>query len=191
MIKRRLFLSHLASTWAMPVCSQQSDPLAGRFGGPFDLFASGGRRVTDKDFLGKFLLVYFGYTRCPDVCPIDLLTIGQALSTMGPEAERIQPLFITVDPARDTPAILADYVSSFHPRLLGLWGRDGAIAAVWRSYKVHRVKYVPANDPDNYGIDHSSLTYLMGPDGTFRTIIPHGASPRRMADVVQTYLVKE
>jgi protein SCO1/2 len=190
MIDRRAFLGVLASSPAVAARAADSDPLAGRFGGPFDLIASDGRRVTDRDFLGKFLLVYFGYTRCPDVCPVDLLTIGQALVKLGPEADRIQPLFITVDPARDTPTALADFVSSFHPRLLGLGGDEDAIAKVARAYKVHRVKYIPANDPANYGVDHSSLTYLMGPDGAFRTIIPHGASPDRMAEVVRAYLAR-
>ncbi len=191
MIDRRAVVTGLLACCVGPVRAQQADPLAGRFGGPFDLVASHGRRFTDRDFRGRFMLIYFGYTRCPDVCPVDLLTMSQALNLLGPDAERIQPLFITVDPARDTPELLADYVSSFHPRLLGLGGDDKAIADVVRAYKVHRVKYIPASDPTNYGVDHSSLAYLMGPDGQFRTIIPHGGTPERMAEIVRTYLARE
>lgn len=187
MITRRgLFaLPVLVATRAL---AQTPDPLAGRFGGPFTLTAQDGRRVTDRDFAGQFMLIFFGYTRCPDVCPTDLLVISQALDRLGLLADRVQPLFITVDPDRDTPAQLADYVSSFHPRMLGLTGSPAEIASVVRAYRVHRVKYTPANDPDNYGIDHSSLTYLMGPDGAFRTLIPHGATPDSMAATIRPYL---
>ena len=188
MIARRDLLMLLCAVGAAPALAQQPDPLADRFGGPFTLTAHDGRRVSDTDFRGKFMLIYFGYTRCPDVCPIDLLTMGEALNKLGGEADRIQPLFITVDPERDTEKLLADYVGSFHPRLLGLTGGAAEIAAAVRAWKVHRVKYTPANDPANYGVDHSSLTYLMGPDGKFRTLIPHNTSVERMAEIVRGYL---
>lgn len=191
MIDRRALIGGFAACCASVARAQQGDPLAGRFGGPFDLVASKGRHFTDRDFRGKFMLIYFGYTRCPDVCPVNLLVMSQALGLLGADAERIQPLFITVDPERDTPEALADYVSSFHPRLLGLGGDGKAVAQAVRVYKVHRVKYTPANDPANYGVDHSSLTYLMGPDGGFRTIIPPGDAPERMAEIVRTYLARE
>ncbi len=194
MIARRTLLAGLIAALAgAPTGSraQTPDPLADRFGGPFTLTASDGRRVTDKDFLGRFALIYFGYTHCPDVCPVDLLVIAEAMKALGADAAKIQPLFITVDPARDTPEPLGDFVGSFDPRILGLTGSEADIAAAVRAYKVHRVKYTPANDPANYGIDHSSLAYLMGPDGKFRTLIPHGTRSERMAEILASYLARE
>ncbi|MBL8590160.1 MAG: SCO family protein [Methylobacteriaceae bacterium] len=161
--------------------------MAKRFGGPFALTTHDGRRVTEADFRGRFLLIFFGYTRCPDVCPTGLATMAAALDALGPRAERLQPVFVTLDPARDTPPALADYVASFHPRLIGLTGSESEIAAVARAFRVHRVKYQPAAGGD-YAVDHGSLTYLMGPDGGFLTLIPHGATPGRMADVLRRYL---
>lgn len=190
MISRRSFLVGAAMLASAPAAAQSPDPLADRFGGPFSLVTQNGRRVSDADFRGRFLLVYFGYTRCPDVCPVDLLVLSKAMEALGPEGERVQPLFITVDPARDTQALLADYLSGFHPKMLGLTGSEAEIADVVRAYKVHRVKYTPAGDPANYGIDHSSLTYLMGPDGKFRTLIPHGAGSERIAEIVRPYLLR-
>ena len=191
MIARRSVIGMALAFGAAPLAAQQADPLANRFGGPFTLSAHDGRRVSDSDFRGKFMLVYFGYTRCPDVCPVDLLALSEAMQILGAASAAIQPLFISVDPQRDTPALLADYVQSFHPRLLGLTGSEVEIAAAVRAYKVHRVKYTPANDPGNYGVDHSSLTYLMGPDGRFRTLIPHNTSAERMAEIVRPYLARD
>ncbi len=191
MIARRAVLALLFAGAVFPLAAQTGDPLADRFGGPFTLTAHDGRRVSDTDFRGEFMLVYFGYTRCPDVCPLDLLTMSEALKLLGPVAGRIQPLFITVDPERDTPKLLADYVQSFHPRLLGLTGSEADIATAVKAYKVHRVKYTPANDPKTYGVDHSSLTYLMGPDGKFRTLVPHDTTAARMADILRPYLARE
>lgn len=190
MISRRGIAGAAAAFVVFPLAAQTPDPLADRFGGPFMLIAHDGKRVTDADFRGRFMLVYFGFTHCPDVCPVDLLVMGQALKQLGKDAARIQPLFITVDPARDTITLLADYVASFDPRILGLTGSEAEIAAAVRAYKVHRVKYTPANDPDGYSVDHSSLTYLMGPDGKFRTLIPHNTSAERMVEIIRPYLAK-
>ena len=191
MITRRLAAGLLLAAAAAPLAAQPADPLADRFGGPFTLTAHDGRRVSDADFRGRFMLVYFGYTRCPDVCPVDLLTMGEALKILGSLGERVQPLFITVDPERDTAKLLGDYVESFHPRLLGLTGPEADIAAVVKAYKVHRVKYTPDNDPKTYGVDHSSLTYLMGRDGKFLTLVPHNTTAARMAAVLRPYLAAE
>lgn len=164
------------------------DPLADRFGGPFELVADDGRRVTEKDFRGQFLLIYFGYTHCPDICPVDLSVMTEALDLAGPAAENVQPIFITVDPVRDTPESLAQYRKSFHPKLIALSGTEEEIAAVAKSYRVHRRKYVPdAKDPANYGVDHGSITYLMGPDGKFRTLFPRGTPAERMAELIKKY----
>jgi len=138
-------------------------------GGPFTLTDQNGRRVADQDFRGKFMLVFFGFTYCPDACPTALQVIAAALDELGPQAEHITPILITIDPERDTPAQLATYVKSFHPRLIGLTGSQAEIDAVVKEYRVY-VKRVP--DPKStagYTIDHSAVIYLMGPDGQYRT----------------------
>src|SRR5215470_7477250 len=106
-------------------------------GGPFDLVDQGGQRRTDADFRGKLVLIYFGYTHCPDVCPTELQAMSLALDMLGTADEAVQPLFITVDPERDTPAHLADYVTAFHPQLVALTGPDAAIRKVALAYKVY------------------------------------------------------
>jgi cytochrome oxidase Cu insertion factor (SCO1/SenC/PrrC family) len=151
-------------------------------GGPFALTDQTGKRVTDRDFRGKFMLVYFGFTFCPDVCPTALQVMAAALDKLGPQADRITPVLITVDPERDTPAQLALYVKSFHPRLVGLTGTAQEIDAAARAYRVY-VKKVP--DPKStagYTMDHSSIIYVIGPDGKYRTHFTHAASPDAMAE---------
>ena len=189
-MNRRAFLAVLAACSA-PALAQAPDPLAGRFGGPFSLTAHDGRTLADTDFRGRFMLVYFGYTHCPDLCPEDLSVTSAALNLLGDDAARIQPLFITVDPGRDTQAVLAAYVESFHPSLIGLTGSEAEIAAAAKAYRVHRRKVAPnaaAKDQAGYLVDHSSLAYLMGPDGAFRTLIPHGADAARLAAILRKYL---
>src|SRR6185437_773362 len=130
-------------------------------GGPFTLVDQSGKRVTQADFRGRWMLVYFGYTFCPDVCPTELQTIAGALDKLGPDAASIAPLFITIDPARDTPAILADYVKLFDNRLIGLTGSAKEIDDVAREYRVYYAK-VTQNSGGSYLMDHSSFAYLMG-----------------------------
>lgn len=158
------------------------------FGGPFDLVDHQGQRRSERDFRGRFLLIQFGYTFCPDVCPLGLETITQALDLLDGTASKVQPLFISVDPARDTPDRLAAYVGHFHPALIGLTGSEAEVQAVARAYKVHRRKVVPEAAPEEYLVDHSSITYLMGPDGAFISLFPYGTAPERMADVLAGYL---
>ena len=161
------------------------------FGGPFALIDHDGRAVTDKDFSGRHMLVYFGYTFCPDVCPTDLTNIAAALDAVGPLADKVQPIFVTVDPARDTMKVMRDYARAIHPSLLGLTGAEGQVAAVSRAYRVHRrVFRVEGTSKDDYLVDHSSLAYLMGPDGKFVTMFPHGTLPERMAEVLRKYLTE-
>ena len=176
---------------AAPAVPTGRDPLAGRFGGPFLLTSHDGRRVSDTDFRGQFMLVYFGYTRCDDLCPVDLAVIARAIELVGRPAERLQPLFVTVDPARDTEAALAAYVTAFTPRLIGLTGTEAEIAAVARAYKVRRQKVKSdLSDETAFIIDHGSLAYLMGPDGGFLTLLPHTTTPEAMAKVLTKYLVQ-
>lgn len=174
----------------------EADPLAGRFGGPFALVDHRGQPVTDRDFLGRYLLVTFGFTHCVDVCPVDLAVQQQALDQLGTVADAVQPLFVTVDPARDTPDVLAGYVAGFHPRLIGLTGTEAEVAAVARAYRVHRRK-VALDHPDAahlreiagaYIVDHGTLTFLMGPDGRFLTLIPHTTDADMVAGIVGRYL---
>ncbi len=136
-------------------------------GGPFTLTDQNGHKVTEKDFLGRYMLVYFGYTYCPDVCPTELQVISAALEQMGTKAADIQPIFITVDPQRDTPSILKQYVSNFHSRLIGLTGTSEEIAAVAKVYRVYYSKMDSKNAADQYLMDHTSIIYLMNRQGMF------------------------
>ncbi|MBI1207622.1 MAG: redoxin domain-containing protein [Azospirillum sp.] len=156
-------------------------------GGPFTLTDHTGRRVTDADFTGRYRLIYFGYTYCPDVCPTELQAMSTALDRLGADGERLQPLFITIDPARDTPAHLADYVALFHPRLIGLTGSAAEIAAAARAYRVYYAR-PPGGDDQTYLMDHSSFVYLMGPDGQFLTAFPSGVDPEKMAAGIKARL---
>jgi protein SCO1/2 len=153
-------------------------------GGPFALIDHTGKPRTEADFRGKFLLIYFGFTHCPDVCPTDLQAIGLALDQLGKVAEEVQPLFITVDPERDTPQLLADYLPSFHPRLIGLSGDSTSIRKAARAYKVYYAK-VPTADGSDYTVDHSGYIYLMDRAGQYLGFFPPGTPPDRMADVIR------
>lgn len=165
-------------------------PLPFVIGGPFELVDHSGRTVTDRDFGTKFLLVYFGYTYCPDICPTDLAALAAALDRLdSAELDRLQPLFITVDPGRDTPRVLADYVSAFHPAIVGLTGSEDQIAAAAQSYRVHRMRMsIPDMEPDEYLMNHTPNAYLIGPSGQFVTLFPHDSSPAFITKVLRKYL---
>lgn len=167
------------------------DPLANRFGGPFTLQSSDKTQISDTDFRGRFMLVYFGYTHCPDICPTELSVMTEALDALGSDADSIQPIFVTVDPQRDTEELLAEYRKSFHSRFVMLTGDEKAIAAAAKAYKVHRRKFLwraDAAPADDYGVDHGSIVYLMGRDGAFVTLFPHGTSAQKMTDVLRKYV---
>jgi protein SCO1 len=184
----------LAALVTSPALAADQDPWPVAFGGPFRLTDHTGRPRTDADFRGSWLLVQFGYTACPDLCPLGLDTLAGALDGLGPDlAARVQPLFVTVDPARDTVAALAAFApATFHPRLLALTGTEAEVAAVAKAYRVHRRKVVPdPADAADYLVDHGTFTYLMRPDGTFATLIPAGAdAAERMATVVRGHLTR-
>lgn len=135
-------------------------------GGPFSLTDHNGRRVTEKDFLGKYMLVFFGYTYCPDLCPTELQVMTEAVGQLGAKGEVIQPVFISFDPERDTPANLKVYVENFSPRLIGLTGSETEIATAAKAYRVY-YKKVDNGGANDYLMDHSTIVYLMGPDGKF------------------------
>jgi protein SCO1/2 len=155
-------------------------------GGPFALIDHTGKPRTDAEFRGKLMLVYFGFTFCPDVCPTDLMAIGQAIDTLGVAGDAVQPLFVTVDPGRDTPARLADYVPSFHPRLIGLTGDAVQIRDAARAYRVYYAKVDV--DAAEYTVDHSGFIYLMDRDGKYLGFFPPGTPADRMAAVLKTHL---
>lgn len=138
---------------------------ASSVGGPFHLIDQNGRAVTEQDFKGKPFLVFFGFTYCPDICPTTLFDMSEVLKRLGPDAERTAALFITVDPERDTPDKMKDYVSSFHPRIFGLTGTSEEIAKVEKEYRVY-AKKVPLKEGD-YTMDHTAVVYLMDKDGRF------------------------
>ncbi|MCS6879147.1 MAG: SCO family protein [Geminicoccaceae bacterium] len=153
-----------------------------QIGGPLNLVHHTGRRFADSELAGKYRLIYFGYTYCPDICPLGLLTMSEALDRLPPPvAQKIQPIFVTVDPERDTPEVLAAYVASFHPRLIGLTGTIEEIEAVKRAYRVFARKSEEKRGED-YLVDHSTFTYLMGPDGRYLAHFGHGTTPEQMAE---------
>jgi protein SCO1/2 len=150
-------------------------------GGPFTLENSSGKTVTDRDFRGKYMLVYFGYTYCPDVCPTTLNAVAAALDKLGPKAKDLSPIFITVDPQRDTPDVMKQYTGAFSPELIGLTGTPDEIARVAKEYRVYYAKHVTGTGPGDYSMDHSSVIYLMGPDGRFIAPIRADGSGDEMA----------
>ncbi len=153
-------------------------------GGPFALVDSEGQPVTDGTYRGRWMLIYFGYTFCPDVCPTELQVVANALDLLGADAAKVAPIFITVDPARDTVAALAEYVKLFDPRLIGLTGTEAQVTAAARAYRVYYAKATP-KESTTYLMDHSSFIYLMGPDGSFRGLYRQGTTPLELANAVR------
>ncbi|MGE5539674.1 MAG: SCO family protein [Gemmatimonas sp.] len=151
-------------------------------GGPFALTDQNGKRVTDADFAGRFMLIYFGYTYCPDVCPTELNTMALALDRLGTRV-RVVPVFITVDPARDTPEALKTYLASFGPEFVGLTGSDEEIARVAKEYRVYYKK--GEGEGDTYLMDHTSLLYLVGPDGKLKALFRTGTIPDDLAQGIK------
>lgn len=156
-------------------------------GGPFELTDQTGHVRTERDFRGRLMLVYFGFTFCPDICPTDLQAIGLALDKLGNDAGSVQPLFITVDPERDTAQHLAEYVPLFHPRLIGLTGTAEAIRKAADEYKVYYAK-IPLGKADDYTIDHTAFIYLMDRDGNYLGFFPPGTSAERMVEIIRPRL---
>lgn len=174
-----------------PSAAQMMDDLmAGRgpVGGPFTLTDQTGRPRSDTEFRGKLMVVYFGYTYCPDVCPADLMVITQALEALGPAAEGVQPVFITIDPERDT-AVLADYVSAFHRSLVGLTDSPGEVRKVANAYKAFYAKGLVGPDGE-YTVDHTGVIYLMGRNGEYLGFMPPQTSPDRLTEILRRNLAR-
>ena len=153
-------------------------------GGPFRLTDQNGKTVTDATFRGRYMLIYFGYSFCPDVCPTTLGVAAQALEKLGGDAKRVVPIFITIDPERDTPKVLAEYMKAFGPDFVGLTGSEAAIKDVEKKYRVYAVKKPLDSSKGSggaYGMDHSSVLYLMGPDGKLISFYDDVISPDDLA----------
>ncbi len=154
----------LGNRAAEPYAHTRAEGVA-QVGGPFSLIDQSGQPRTDADFRGHYLLVFFGFTNCPDICPTTLTMIEDVLTMLGPKAENVVPIFISIDPERDTPAILKSYLSSFGTRFVGLTGTADEVAKAAKAYRVYYQKV--ALEGGGYTMNHSSIIYLMGPDGKF------------------------
>lgn len=161
-------------------------PASAAIGGPFTLTDQNGKTITDKDLKGKPFLVFFGFTHCPDVCPTALFDMSEVFGKLGPDAEKVNALFITVDPERDTPAALKDYLSSFDPHLIGVGGDAQALAAVAKAYRVY-YKKVPLQG-DDYTMDHTAIVYLMDKNGDFVAPFNLKRRPEESAAELKKYL---
>src|SRR5216684_251554 len=177
-----------AAAAEQPSAAQMMDDLMygrGRVGGPFTLTDQTGKQRSDTDFRGKLMIVYFGYTYCPDVCPTDLMAITQALDALGPAAEGVQPLFITIDPERDSK-VLADYIGAHHS-LIGLTGSADEIRKVANSCKAFYAKVQDERSGD-YSIDHTGVIYLMGRNGEYLGFMPPQTNPGRLTEILRKHL---
>jgi protein SCO1/2 len=177
--------------WMRFTAPPEGNMAGSTLGGAFRLIDQDGRPVTDADFKGKYRLVYFGYTFCPDVCPTDVAYLAKGLkayeASRPARAARVQPIFITVDPERDDPAALKAFVSAFHPRLIGLTGTRAQIDAAKKAYGIY-AKKVETSDPGNYLVDHFAVFYLFGPDGAPIAFLPHGSSAAEVTAMLETYV---
>jgi cytochrome oxidase Cu insertion factor (SCO1/SenC/PrrC family) len=176
----------------LPSAEQLMDDLMwsrGPIGGPFTLTDHTGHLRSDTEFRGKLMPIYFGYTYCPDICPADLMTISQAVDALGEAGEAVQPVFITIDPERDTVERLADYVPSFHPRLIGLTGTPADIRHVALAYKAYYAKR-EGQEGEDYTVDHTGVTYLVGRDGQYLGFVPPQTTPERLVEVIRAQLGK-
>lgn len=161
-------------------------------GGPFSLINQDGATVRESDFAGRWRLIYFGYGFCPDVCPTDLALMGRGLQAFEAQdaarGARVAPIFITIDPERDTPAVLKPFVAAFHPRLVGLTGTAEQIAAVTKAYGVY-ARRVETSDRENYLMDHSAMVYLFDPDGRPVAFLPHqGLTAAQVTQMLATHV---
>jgi protein SCO1/2 len=179
-----LFAAGFAGAYALlnvPETAQsEGTPL---IGGPFSLVDTNGRRVTDRDFRGKLMLVFFGYTHCPDVCPTELQTMSTVMETLGPAADKVAPIFISVDAMRDTPQALASYMKNFDARITGLTGDQNDIASAAKAYRVYYRKAGDSGSGD-YTVDHSAFVYLLDGSGQYLTHFTFNTAPESIVAVI-------
>lgn len=198
-IHRRLIFAALAAALTMAALiwsdrsianeNQPPHPQLSSFpvqiGGPFTLIDEDGRRRANGDFHGRFMLMFFGYTHCPDICGTGLAEMAAVMDALGSDAERVQPLFITVDPTRDRPRDLKAFTAQFHPRLVGLTGTEAEIKTVAKLYRIHRRKVLIPGEPEaDYLAMHTALIYLIGPNGAFDALFPLGTPPEVIARAI-------
>ena len=190
-----LVIGAVAAVALFPEARQKLFPQAGPqtsgkalIGGPFTLTDTTGRQVTDKNYRGRYMLVFFGFTACPDICPAGMQLISAALDKIGAKAENVTPIFISVDPERDTPQKLAGFVKNFSPRIVGLTGTRDEIAGVAKAYKVFYEKTPNEATPADYGMNHTSIIYLMSPDGAYVTHFTPMTSVDAMAEKLSNLL---
>ena len=157
-------------------------------GGPCTLTDQNGKTDTDQDFRGRFMLVFFGFTHCPDICPAELQVMAASLDALGPKAADVVPIFVTLDPERDTPSVMADYVKNFGSRFVGLTGSPEAVAAAAKAYRIAYSKFQEDAASSNYSIDHSALVYLMGRDGEYIAHFAYGTPVDKMTETLRRYL---
>ncbi len=151
-------------------------------GGAFTMVNQKGKTVTEKDFLGRHSLVFFGFTHCPDICPATLQVASEAMEKLGPLADKVQPVFVSVDPERDTPEILKSYLEDFDPRLTGLTGSVDQVAKIAKAYRIYHNKVADPNSEGGYTVDHSAYLYLMSPEGQYIAHYPPAIQGDALAD---------
>jgi len=173
--------------WLLRDPARAPAPATVAIGGPFALTDHNGRAVSDQDYRGAYMLIYFGYINCPDICAPALNNMSAALDALGTAGDAIQPIFITVDPLRDTVEALAGYVPNFHPRLVGLTGTTRQTKAVAAAYSVF-FKVEEHAQGDDYPVGHSGYVYLMGPDGAYLTVMSHAKAGAAMAAQIKEFL---
>jgi protein SCO1/2 len=181
-------------TWLRPGAQPGESRGAGvaAVGGPFRLIDQDGKERTERDFRGQFMLVYFGFAFCPDACPTALQAMTVALNQLGKDADQVVPIFITVDPERDTVAQMKTYAQNFHPRLVALTGSPDRIAEAAKNYRVYYAKQKDPNvTADGYLMDHTSIIYLMGRDGRYLAHYTHNSSPGAIAAEIRKYIAAE
>lgn len=171
-----------------PAASQQGEAL---IGGPFTLVDSTGKEVSDSAYRGRYMLVYFGFTHCPDICPTTLLMMNNALQKLGDLSRRIVPIFVTLDPERDTPEIVSTYVQNFSPNLVGLTGSAAQVKAAADAYKIYFKKVEAKDSAMDYMIDHSGFVYLMDPDGKYVAHFSHDTPEQAFVDGLRNHVSEE
>jgi protein SCO1/2 len=189
MIATALGVAAAAVAWSFAENPKSTGP-AEAIGGAFALTAGNGQVMTDRDFRGKWLLIYFGYTHCPDICPTTLAEVSETATMLGPLAAKVQPVFITIDPERDDPGAVGTFVDAIDDRIIGLTGTPAQIASVAKEYHVYYAKSPAPGAEGDYGMDHTAFVYVMGPDGKYLTLFSplQGQTPDAMAAKLREFV---
>ena len=176
--------------YLMPTQQLDSNKSQGEalIGGNFSLIDQHGNKTEDSDFRGKLMLVFFGFTNCPNICPTDLFVMSKAMNLLGKESKNIAPIFITVDPKRDTSTVLASYLENFNKSLIGLTGSTEQIEQATTAYRIYYAKVKDENSSLEYTMDHSTFTYLMDKKGKYITHFDHNTDATEMANIIRKYL---